>query len=204
MNNLRSLALAAAVLAVHAMTAQAQQILSREEAMKYAFLVANNEPAPSQAPIKVDADLKRPFGGYEDEYGVLVLPETKLSASVFASLGKDVVPVGQLWLRKLTPQVQGSAVESSSLQMVPISHEGESVRVPLCLMGARKSASGSLELLVYGKGKEPLMCVPLTKGQSSQSLPLELSGERESDGGLITLRVVGQYVAKIPVTELAE
>ncbi len=204
MKNIRSLALVMAALALHSAPAFSQQILSRDEAMKYAFLVAQNEPAPSLAPIKVDADLKRPFGGYEDEYGVLVLPETKLTAATFQSLGKDVIPVGQLWLRKLTPQVNGSAVESSSLQLVSITHEGETVRVPLCLLGARKTDSGALELLVFGKGREPLLRLPLAKGQSSQSLPLELSGERESDGGLIKLRIVGQYVASIPVTELPE
>lgn len=186
------------------LTVTAQEVLPREEAMKYAFVAALHEPATQAAPIQVDADLKRPFVGYEGDYGVLALPETKLSAASLQSAASKVIPVGQLWLRKLTPMVRGSAVDTYELQMVDIRHEGEALRVPLCLLGTRKTDAGGLELLVYGKGKEPLLAVPLKKSTRSQSLPIEITGEREYDSGLLKVHVLGQYQAEIPVTELAD
>lgn len=185
-------------------TARGQEVLPREEAMKYAFAAALSEPASTQAPIKVDSDLKRPFAGHDGDYGALALPETKLTAATLQGIGKDIIPIGQLWLRKLTPMLNGSAIESSSLQMVTVSLGGESARVPMLLLGAKKTDSGSLELLVYGNGKEPLLRLPLSKAARAQSLPIEISGERDGDGGLLRLHIAGQYVATLPVTELPE
>jgi len=201
---LKSLVVTASVLAAAAIPASAQEMLSREEAMRYAFLVSKYEPTTGQAPIRVDSDLKRPVAGHDGDYGILILPETKLSASTFQSLQGDVVPVGQLWLRKLTPMAEGSAVDESQLQIVRVMHEGDTARVPLCLLGVRKAKEGALELLIYGKGKEPLLRVPMTKAARTQSLPIEFTSERESDSGRVTLRFVGQYEATFFLTELPE
>ena len=204
-NPLKLAALAALVsVQLVTLSVSAQEVLPREEALKYAFMAALHEPAPAQAPIRVDADLKRPFVGYEGEYGVLALPETKISAAAFQALGKDVIPVGQLWLRRLTPMAGGSPVGSGELQVVRVQHEGESARVPMCLLGARRTESGGLELLVYGRGKEPLVRVPLAKVEHKQTVPIEVSGERDSDSGRLQIHLVGQYRAEIQVTEFDE
>jgi hypothetical protein len=187
-----------------ALTAVAQEILPREEALRYAFVAALYEPTTTQAPIRVDADLKRPVVGYEGDYGAMILPETKLTAATLEKVGRDVVPIGQLWLRKLTPMANGYAVDSSDLHMVQIRHEGESARVPFCLLGVRRTEAGALELVVYGRGSKPIAQSALTKATRTQSLPIELSAERESDSGRLTLHLVGQYAATLSVTELPE
>jgi hypothetical protein len=64
------------------------------------------------------------LSGTRATYGVLALPETKLSPAVFQSATTAVIPVGQLWLRKLTPIARGSAVDTYELQMVNIRHLG--------------------------------------------------------------------------------
>jgi hypothetical protein len=202
--SLKSLVITASALVAWTMPGFAQEMLSREEAMRYAFVAAMHEPSTSQAPIRVDSDLKRPVAGHDGDYGVLILPETKLSAATLQGIQGDVVPVGQLWLRKLTPMADGSAIDESQLQMVRISHEGNATRVPLCLLGVRKSKEGALELVVYSKGKEPLVKVPMTKVTRTQSLPIEFTSERESDSGRVTLRLVGQYEATLFLTELPE
>lgn len=202
--SLKSLVATASVLVAVGLPASAQEMLSREEAMRYALVAALHEPSNLQAPIRVDADLKRPVAGHDGDYGVLVLPETKLSASTLQGVQGDVVPVGQLWLRKLTPMAEGSAIDESRLQIVRVSHDGEYVRVPLCLMGVQKSKEGGLELVVYGKGKAPLLKVPMTKAARTQSMPIELAAERESESGRVTLFFVGQYQASFSLTELPE
>ncbi len=202
--SLKSLVITASALVAWTMPGFAQEMLSREEAMRYAFVAALHEPSTTQAPIRVDSDLKRPVAGHDGDYGVLILPETKLSAATLQGIQGDVVPVGQLWLRKLTPMADGSAIDESQLQMVRISHEGNTTRVPLCLLGVRKGKEGALELVVYSKGKEPLVKVPMTKVSRTQSLPIEFTSERESDSGRVTLRLVGQYEATLFLTELPE
>lgn len=172
--------------------------------MRYALVAALHEPATTQVPLRVDADLKRPVAGYDGDYGVLILPETKLTAATLAGIQGDVIPVGQLWLRKLTPMVDGSAIDEAQLQMVRVWHEGDSTRVPLCLLGVRKAKEGALELVVFGKGKEPLLKVPMAKASRTQSMPIEFTAERESESGRLTLRLVGQYEATLFVTELPE
>ncbi|MCC7374205.1 MAG: hypothetical protein IT581_06100 [Verrucomicrobiales bacterium] len=202
-SQLSGLLLAAAVFAP-AITTVAQEILPREEALRYAFVAALYEPANTQAPIRVDADLKRPVVGHDGDYGVMILPETKLTAATLEKIGRDVVPIGQLWLRNLTPMANGSAIDSSDLQMVQVRHDGESARVPFCLLGARRTEAGALELVVYGRGAKPIAQTTLAKSTRAQSLPIELSAERDSDSGRLNLHLVGQYTATITVTELPE
>ena len=185
-------------------SASAQQILPREEALKYASVAALLAPPAAQLPLRVDADLKQPVAGHDEDYGVLLLPDARLSAAALEKVGAEVVPIGQLWLRKLTPMVDGAAVGESRLLLVNVRHEGESARVPLCLLGARRTSAGTLELVVYGKGTEPLTRVELRKAPRSQSLPLEISAERDYDRGRLTLHVAGQYAATLSVTELPD
>lgn len=202
--SLKSLLITTSLLVAAGISSHAQEMLSREEAMRYAFVAAIHEPTNLQTPIRVDADLKRPVAGYDGDYGVLVLPETKLTTSTLQGVQGDVIPVGQLWLKKLTPMVDGSALDESRLLMVRVSHEGDTTRVPLCLLGVGKTKDGALELMVYGKGKEPLLKVPMTKVQRTQSSPIEFTSERESERGRVTLRFVGQYEATLFLTELPE
>ncbi|MBL9134588.1 MAG: hypothetical protein JNK85_01905 [Verrucomicrobiales bacterium] len=202
-SHLQRFALGAALLAP-GWVAQSQEFLPREEALRYALVAALHEPTNTQAPIRVDADLKRPVVGHDGDYGVMILPETKLSAATLEKVGRDVVPIGQLWLRKLTPMANGFAVDSSELHMVQVRHEGESARVPFCLLGARRNESGALELVVYGRGAKPIAQSSLIKSNRTQSLPIELSAERDSDSGRLSLHLVGQYTATISVTELPE
>lgn len=176
LRNLRTLAIALAAFGATSTASLAQEVLPRDEALRLAFLVAQHEPSAKTAPIQVDSDLKRPFAAHEDDYGAMVLPETKLTAATFEAAGKDVIPVGQLWLRKLTPMVNGYGLDGSQVPLVNIWYEGESNRIPLCLLGARKTDVGGLELLVFGKGKEPVLRVPLARSTRTQSLPIELTG----------------------------
>ncbi|MCK6498744.1 MAG: hypothetical protein L6Q38_04615 [Nitrospira sp.] len=202
-SHLHGLVLGAALIAP-ALTAQSQEFLPREEALRYAMVAALHEPTNTQAPIRVDADLKRPVVGHDGDYGVMILPETKLNAATLEKAGRDVVPIGQLWLRKLTPMANGSAVDASDLQLVRVWHEGQEARVPFCLLGVRRTEAGPLELVVYGRGAKPIVQSTLAKSTRNQSLPIELTAERESESGRLTLHLVGQYSATLSVTELPE
>ena len=182
-------------------TAQAQEQLPRQEALKYAFILSANLPEMLKTPIPTDPDVKRPVALHDGDYGGMVLPETKLSAEVFSKAGKDVAPVGQLWLLKLVPMNDGQPVPASKLRMVEARSEDAQATVPCCALGVRKNADGALELLVYGKDKEPVLRAPIHAISRDQENPIEMSAERKDDGGHITLRFLGKYETTFMVTD---
>jgi hypothetical protein len=135
----------------------AQEQLPREQALKYAYAVSVNLEQLQGTPIATDVDLKRPIVLKDGEYGGMFLPEAKLTAEGVAKISDKVAPIGQLWLHKLTPMVDNQGIGSEKLRMAKvIGEDGTEVQLPQCTLGIRRNAAGALELLLYGKGKEPL------------------------------------------------
>ncbi len=181
--------------------ASAQESLSREEALKYALATHMNLAALKSAPVKVDADLKYAVGAKEGEYGVLLIPECKLTANRMAKAGDKVVPVAQLWTHRLAPKNGDTVVAKDSLNLVSVTGPDGEVSVPLFILGVRSKADG-LELLIYGKDKEPLVTVPMKSIDTKQEAPIELTASKEGDeAGRITLKFRGKYEASFLVTD---
>ena len=102
---------------------------------------------------------------------------------------------------KLSPLNDGQVVPTSKLHMVHISQGDQEVDVSCCALGVRKTDTGGLELLIYGKAATPVLKVPLKSISATQEDPLDISAERQDDGGLITLKLVGKYQATFKVTD---
>ncbi len=185
-------------------SASAQEKLPREEALKYAFIVAGDLKQLQATPIPTDVDVKQPVVIHDGDFGGMVLPEAKLNADAIAKAGEKIVPLGQVWLLKLTPMKDGEAVAASKLRMVTLSHEGDQAKVAQCALGAQRNSSGALELLVFGKDQEPVVKVPLKTMDAKQDVPIDLSAERESDSGKVTLNILGKYTATVSVTQLED
>jgi hypothetical protein len=181
--------------------AQAQERLPREEALKYAFFISADLKALLGTPIPTDPDIKRPVAVREGDYGGMVLPEGKLTAEIIAKAGASVLPVGQLWLVKLVPLVDGSPVADAKLRKVHVKAGDAEADVPCCALGVRKGADDRLELLVYGKETEPLLRTALKSISTTQEVPIDLEGERTDQGGRITLKFFGKYQATFMVTD---
>ena len=113
--------------------------------------------------------------------------------------------MGQLWLVGLVPAKDGQAVSKDQLKMLTVQYEGREVTLPLCVLGVRKGAGDKLELLVFGKGKEPLLVLPVTKATREQKWPLEFTAAGEGNASArVTLLLVGQYEASLLVTAPSE
>jgi hypothetical protein len=182
--------------------ASAQDKLSREDALKYAFLAAADLKQLQGTPIPTDVDLKQPVAVQDGEFGGMVLPEAKLTAESIAKAGEKIVPIGQVWLHKLTPMRDGEAVASDKLRLAKVTNEGTEVQVPQCTLGVRRTSAGALELVVLGKSTTPLVTVPLKAVDGKEQAGIDLTAERDSEAGHITLTIVGKYQAKIDVTQL--
>ena len=191
--------LAAVLISVCA--SHAQEKVSREDCLKYAFMVSANLKELLATPIPTDPDVKRPAGVKDGGCGAMALPETKLTAQTFAGLGEKVVPVGQLWLARLVPAAGGQAVKSEKLRLVHLAHGDSELDVPCLALGAHKAADGNLELMLYGKTAESLLRLSLKPvSATAQDTPIELSAERRDDSsGLLKLTFVGKYQATLEV-----
>lgn len=183
--------------------ANAQEQLSREQALQLAFVAGLDLAQLQGTPIPTDVDLKRPIALREGEYGGLFLPEAKLSAQCIAGAGDKVVPIGQLWLHKLTPKQDNQPVYSSKLRMAKVELEGDTVQVPQCTLGVRKTSAGQIQLLVFGKTAEPIVTVPVSTANSGSADGVTLKAERDYSGGTVTLCLFGKYKAELEVTELS-
>jgi hypothetical protein len=189
-----------AALAATVAAAPAQQSIPRDELLKVAFMVSLDLKQMLDTPIPTDPDVKRPVAVREGDRGAMVLPEAKLSADTFAKAGKEVLPLGQLWLRKLIPQRDGQPAKPDRLRVVTVATGDKSEMAFLCALGLRKDSEGKLELLVYGKDKEPLLRAPLKGISVPQENPIELAADLQGDGARLTLKFAGKYEASLTVT----
>jgi hypothetical protein len=181
-----------------------QEHLDRKEALKFAFYLSLDLKRLQGTPIATDVDVKRVVAMREGNYGALVMPEAKLSAEAIAKAGDKILPVGQLWLHRLTPVQEGEPVAGGKLRLFNVQTDSQEGEAAQCALGIKASGSGELQLLVFGKDKNPIAAVPLKKVESQQEVPIGLHAERRSDDtGSITLKILGRYEATIPVTELS-
>jgi hypothetical protein len=179
----------------------AQERLSSQEALDYAAIVGADVKQLQGTPIPSHVDLKQPVVLRDGEFGGMVLPEATLSLESLAKAGDSITPVGQLWLLRLAPMSDGVAISGDKLRLATVEHDGETYRVPQCALAVRRTASGGMELLVFGKDKEPLLKVALKQVVAKQDVPLDMAADRESDSAEITLKILGKYEAKFKVTQ---
>ena len=192
--------LIAGVLFAGLLAVQAQEKLSRAEALRYAFFASSDLKEMLNTPIPTDPDIKRPVAVKDGDYGAMVLPEAKLNADAFAQAGTEAKPVGQLWLRNLAPESEGQRVPQSKLHTVHVRATDQEADAVCCALGVCKDANGGLQLLIYGKDKEPVARLPLKSISGQQDNPIEMSAERKDDDGLITLKFLGKYEVTFTVS----
>ncbi len=183
-------------------SASAQEKLTRDEALGYARAVGADAKQLTATPIATDVDVNQPVALKDEDYGGMVLPQKQLTVDAIARAEKSPVPIGQLWLHKLAPMRNGEVVSQNDLKLVTVRADGDEATVPQCALAVRRSDAGTLELLVFGKAKEPLLHVPLKAMDRAQTTPIDLDAEREGDVGKLKIRILGKYEATVPLTEL--
>ncbi|MFA6544671.1 MAG: hypothetical protein WCS99_09620 [Limisphaerales bacterium] len=185
-----------------ALAAQAQEKVSADEVQKIASRLTEQFGEPGDAQIKISPDTERGDALKAGEGGILIVPDKNLTAEVLEKTGADLVPVGQLYFKSFAPAKDGKVAPSEKLRIGTINDKGSDVRIPLCLLGARKR-DGQLELVVFGSEKAPFTQVSLRKAESTPGNPIELSGEKQDDEtGALTLSILGKYKATLVVKKL--
>lgn len=184
--------------------AQEPEKVPPDQVQKIATKIIEQLGDLADAQIKVDPDPDQGDALKAGEVGLLVLPDKKLTAEMISKAGEQIVPVGQLYLKQIAPAKGGKATPNGLLRIVTISEKDQEHKLPLCLLGARKR-DGKLELVIFGKGKEPINLVTLRESQSSSSAPIEVSGKKQDDeSASITLSILGKYKATFVVMKQAD
>jgi hypothetical protein len=182
-------------LIARAVTADSASRIPQEDAKAYAKLCVERAAAiVTDAQISLDVDVEKPCAERGEGGGAMIVPDKKLTERTLAGVGKDVVPVGQLWLRKWTLIANGKPVADDKLRIITVTIEDKDRPMPLFLLGVRKKGEKDLELVIYAKDSEPLLVVPLKKLETSVGLPVELEWSRgDKDADNLTLNVLGKY-----------
>jgi hypothetical protein len=181
--------------------APAQERIAPEDAQKFARLFIDQAAKQTDLQLKLEPDPERAFGLKKDNVGALIIPDKRLTADLLHKAGQDVVPVAQFWVRHLTVVAKDQAVPSDKLRVVAVTVGDKEHPLPLFLLGARRTASQELELLVYGNGKEPLLQLPLRKTEVRPELPIEFEARGENDRAVLTLNLLGAYQAELTVAK---
>jgi hypothetical protein len=86
-----------------------QNRLTLDEARRYAKPCVEQAATLNDPPIQMDVDPDKPCAERGEGGGAMVIPAKKLEATL-PKVGQEVMPVGQLWLRKCkcSPVLSGS------------------------------------------------------------------------------------------------
>jgi hypothetical protein len=168
----------------------------RAVALRIAAEVAADRANLSGTGIPTDPDLKHAVVLRDGDRGVLVLPETRLTATALETAG--TAPVAQLWLRGLDLVRDGLPLPVGSCRTVTLAVNGKPVELHRCALGVRQRGDGGRELAVYGDAAEPLLVAPLTVQRADQAQPILISAEDAGGGGgVLRLRLAGAYEAEL-------
>jgi len=176
-----------------------QESVPLEEAQKGAQLLSGAAGRLSDAPVAVDGNLDKPFAVKGGGVGLLVIPDKALTAEKLSSAGTTITPIGQLWMKDVSVAVNGRAPSKDNVRAYVVRAGDNDLNVQLYLVGVVKNAAGQAEVVVYGKGKEPLIHTALEKSASgSKEMPIELTGKKNDENtGTLTLLLPGNYQAEI-------
>jgi len=201
----KSLAFLLAAFAL-AHSARAQEMIDPEEAQKIAQKLAAVSTASSDQPFNVDPDAGKPVGIKGGDAGLIIMLDKKLSADSLANAGKTATPVAQLWMHKISLANSGSAVGKDKLRTFTVGDGDKARDVQLFLVGVVKNEQGATEIVIYGKGAEPIVRAPLAKHfAAKKEVAVDVSARKTGDdAAALGLDFFGEYAAELAVVKAAE
>src|SRR5690348_12408243 len=120
----------------------AQEKLTQDEALGYAEAV---KPYLKQVTgLPTDVDVRKPVAIKDDVYGGMALPQKDLKSEAIAQVTDTPLPIGQLWLHKLTPMRDDTGIPADKLCLITVSHDGDETTVPACALAVQRNSSGAL------------------------------------------------------------
>ncbi|MDR3405254.1 MAG: hypothetical protein P4L99_22355 [Chthoniobacter sp.] len=184
--------------------ALAQETIDPEEAQKIAQKLAAVSTATSDQPFNVDPDAGKPVGIKGGDAGLIIMPDKQFSADSLANAGKTITAVAQLWTYRINLADKGTTLDKAKLRTITVGDGDKARDVQLYLVGVAKNEQGATELLIYGKGGEPILHAPLTKHfAAKKEVAIDISGRKTSDeSATLALDFFGEYATELAVVRM--
>lgn len=177
--------------------------LTNGQAYLAATLAAFSTPKMKEAPIEVDAAIRKATGLQEDSgaKAIVAIPDEDIAKLKLTELAPGTLPLCRLWLKGyalILPESQRASVEKKDIDA-----EGETHSVNIWLFGVRKSDKGNPELIVCANQKEPVMALPLTSLDTSTPAdpdgPVQVGVQIEDKRTWLVLSILGTHKAKLEI-----
>ena len=190
------------LLALPAFVQAEPEELSRTEAFLAASLAAWSTPKMKDAPIKVHASISKASGVQED-YGataIVAIPDEAASKLDLVHLGSTAVPLCRLWVKGHTLTHKGKVVGTGTAERLEVSAQGEKHHVTLWLLGMRKSAAGTPEMIICANQREPVLVLPaeaLARPLADHAVPVKVGVTKAGKTDELRLTLLGTHQVKL-------
>ncbi len=204
------LLLLALLLTTSVLRAQDPQPLSADELGKATALLMEASTRLGALPLKFELAPDQAVGLKAGEVGLLLIPDKRLKAeneakAEFKYAKGETLPVGQLWTKNLSPKDKDATLPNAKLRLTKITAGDKELELAVFALGLEQSAKGEFQLVIYGKGEQPILRVPLTLEKNAGAAPVGLSARKTGDeSGVLELKLLGRFKAEIPMGKQAD
>ena len=173
--------------------------LESDKAAKLASTLVAETSSMTDLPVKVMADTQRAMGIVAQDRGGVLVPDSRLTAEALKKVDKDVLPVGMLFLLRITPSVADLATSADQHRQITVTIENKTLTVFVLPLAVTRVAD-RLVLLVYTNRKEPAIVTTLVEYSESKELPLEMEAKPAQDQrATLLLSILGRPRAALDV-----
>ena len=175
--------------------------LTNGQAYLAAALAALSTPKMKDAPIQVNAAIRKASGLQEDAgaKAIVAIPDEAAEGMNIAKLLTDNQPLCRLWMKgtalKMPPKT------TTNIEHKDVDAEGENHSVTIWLLGVRQSAKGKPELIVCANQKDPARVLTLKALAIPQAAdpdaPVQISVETAGEGSQLVLTIRGTHQVKL-------
>lgn len=204
------LLLALALFTAAALRAEELQAIPPEELAKATQLLAEASAQINDLALKLELAPDQAAGFKAGDVGALLIPDKRFKAERGGKADRkktkgEVMPVGQLWTLKLSPKEKEAVLPNDKLRLVKVNAKDKELELALFTLGIEKAAKQEFQLVVYGKGSQPVLRVPLTVEKNKGAAPVIMSARKTGEeAGVIELKLLGHFKAEIPMGKQAE
>lgn len=181
--------------------AQNAEKIEPEKAREYGKALVAELKKQNDLPFALDADTEKAIGIHADKRGALVVPDKRASAAAIQKADKTVVPLGTLFLYRITPISAETPIAPGSHRSVEVTMEdGNKATIHVLHLGAMQVA-GRPVLVAYTSGKTPTIVAELVESSDGRGEPIDVDGAQVGGNrAALTLAIAGRYRASLHMT----
>ena len=130
--------------------------IESDKVAKIAATLVTATTGLSDLPVKVNADTTRSMGIVGQDRGGVLVPDSRLTAEALKKVDQDVLPIGLLFLHRVTPSVADQVTPTDQHRQISVTIDDKTMTIFVLPLAVTRVA-GRLVLLVYMNRKEPAM-----------------------------------------------